>query len=91
VKAFWSVTMYGEDHFLVENPIGRHALGDRDPMRADPDGTLDMFIQHDDPGPDRRSNWLPAPAGAFNLMMRLHYPKPPVLEGAWSPPAIVRV
>jgi hypothetical protein len=91
VKAFWSVTMYGEDQFLVENPIGRHALGDRDPMRADPDGTLDMFIQHDDPGPDRRSNWLPAPAGAFNLMMRLHYPKPPVLEGAWSPPAIVRV
>ena len=29
VKAFWSLTMYGADRFLVENPIGRYALGDR--------------------------------------------------------------
>jgi hypothetical protein len=91
VKAFWSVTMYGPDRYLVANPIGRYALGDRDPMRADPDGTLEMYIQHDDPGPDKRANWLPAPAGPFNLMMRLYYPKPPVLDGLWKPPPVVRV
>jgi len=91
VKAFWSVTMYGANSFLVANPIGRYALGDRDPMRAEPDGTVDMYIQHDDPGPERRANWLPAPAGAFNLTMRLYYPKPPVLDGGWAPPAVVRV
>jgi hypothetical protein len=91
VKAFWSVTMYGADHFLAANPIGRYALGDRDPMRADPDGTLDMYIQNDDPGPDKRANWLPAPAGPFNLIMRLYYPKPPVLDGLWKPPPVVRV
>jgi hypothetical protein len=91
VKAFWSLTMYGDDHFLVANPISRYALGDRDPMRAEPDGTLDIFIQHDDPGPDRRANWLPAPAGGFNLIMRLYYPKPPVLDGTWTPPPVTRV
>jgi hypothetical protein len=91
VKAFWSLTIYGEDDFLVPNPIGRYALGDRDSMRAEPDGTLDMFIQHDDPGPERRANWLPAPAGGFSLALRLYYPKPPVLDGGWEPPAVVRV
>ena len=91
VKAFWSVTMYGADHFLAANPLGRYALGDRDPMRADPDGTLEMYIQRDDPGPERRANWLPAPAGPFNLIMRLYYPKPAVLDGLWKPPPVVRV
>ena len=91
VDAFWSLTMYGDDHFLVANPIGRYALGDRDSMRAAPDDTLDIYIQHDGPGPDRRSNWLPAPAGGFNLIMRLYHPKAPVLDGSWVPPAIVRV
>ena len=37
-KAFWSVTMYDDKHFLAANPIGRYALGDRDPIRAEPDG-----------------------------------------------------
>jgi hypothetical protein len=46
-----------------------------------------MYIQRDDPGPERRANWLPAPAGAFNLIMRLYYPKPAVLDGLWKPPA----
>jgi hypothetical protein len=90
VKAFWSLTLYGADHFLVANPIGRYALGDRDPMRADPDGALEIYIQSDDPGTDRRANWLPAPAGAFTLIMRLYHPKPAVLDGSWHPPPIVR-
>lgn len=85
------MTLYGADHFLAANPLGRYALGDRDPMRADPDGTLEMYIQRDDPGPERRANWLPAPAGAFNLIMRLYYPKPAVLDGLWKPPPVVRV
>jgi hypothetical protein len=91
VNAFWSVTMYDDRHFLAANPIGRYALGDRDPLRAAPDGTLDIIIQHDDPGPALRANWLPAPTGGFSLAMRLYYPKQPVLDGSWTPPAVVRV
>jgi hypothetical protein len=91
VKAFWSVTIYNEHHFLVANPLGRYALGDRDPVRAEPDGTLDFYIQHDDPGPDKRANWLPAPADGFNLVMRLYFPKAAVLDGRWRPPPVERV
>ena len=31
VKAFWSVTAYGADDYLIANPMQRYALGDRDP------------------------------------------------------------
>lgn len=42
VKAFWSLTMYGEDSFLVANPLGRYALGDRDSLKYNDDGSLDL-------------------------------------------------
>jgi hypothetical protein len=91
VKAFWSITMYSDKHTLAANAIGRYALGDRDPLRTEPDGSLEIVIQHDDPGPARQSNWLPAPAGGFSLAMRLYFPKGPVLDGKWHPPGVVRV
>jgi hypothetical protein len=90
VKAFWSITTYDDRHFLAANPIGRHAIGDRDPLRAEPDGTLEIYVQADDPGAERRTNWLPAPSGDFNLIMRLYYPKPAVLDGTWQAPPVVR-
>ena len=61
--AFWSVTMYDGDGFPVPNAIDRYAIGDRDPLRLNADGSLDLFLQHDDPGDQRRDNWLPAPRG----------------------------
>jgi hypothetical protein len=91
VKAFWSITMYTDQHYLAANAIGRHALSDRDPLQTEPDGALEILIQHDDPGPARQSNWLPAPAGGFSLAMRLYFPKGPVLDGKWHPPGVVRV
>jgi hypothetical protein len=91
VRAFWSVTVYDARHYLAANPIGRYALGDRDPVRAEPDGALEIFLQPDDPGAERRANWLPTPDGAFNLIMRLYYPKATALDGRWKPPPISRV
>ena len=88
VDAFWSVTLYDSDGFQVSNPIDRVAIGDRDPLKFNPDGSLDIFIQKASPGADLESNWLPAPAGAFNLALRLYSPRAPVREGAWVPPAV---
>ena len=90
VNAFWSVTMYDMDQFFVPNPIDRYAIGDRDKLRFNDDGSLDLFIQHDSPGADRESNWLPAPAGQFNLIMRIYWPKESVIDGSWKIPGVRR-
>jgi hypothetical protein len=90
VDAFWSVTLYDQDGFQVVNPLNRSALGDRDALRYNADGSLELFIQHESPGPEREANWLPAPRGALALFMRLYEPKPRVLDGRWKPPPLVR-
>lgn len=90
VRAFWSVTMYSDDGYFVANAINRFAIGDRDPLHFNADGSLDLFIQHDAPEGDKLSNWLPAPTGTFNLNLRMYWPKESVLNGTWLPPAVVR-
>jgi hypothetical protein len=88
VRAFWSITMYNEDGYFVANPIDRFAIGDRDPLKFNADGSLDLYIQRSAPGGDRDSNWLPAPDGKFNLTLRLYWPSEEILSGRWTPPAV---
>ncbi len=91
VQAFWSVTMYDAEGFQVANELDRFALGDRDPLSYNADGSLDLFVQHANPGPDRESNWLPAPTGPVGITMRLYAPAPAVLDRTWTPPVVRRV
>jgi hypothetical protein len=91
VDAFWSVTMYDEHGFQAANPLGRFALGDRDPLTHNSDGSLDIYIQHVSPGPDREPNWLPAPAGPLGVTLRLYAPRNVALDGRWNPPPVRRV
>ncbi|MCD9901093.1 DUF1214 domain-containing protein [Streptomyces sp. MT29] len=90
VDSFWSLTMMNERHLLADNPLNRYAIGDRSGMRTNPDGSLDIYVQHHSPGPDRERNWLPAPAGSFNVFLRLYWPQQPALTGDWTPPALQR-
>lgn len=90
--AFWSLTMYDDQGFQTANPLNRFAIGDRDALRYNADGSLDIYIQRANPGTDRESNWLPSPpSGGANVTMRLYAPKPEALDGRWAPPAIRRV
>jgi len=91
VDAFWSLTLYGDDAYLVPNPIDRYALSGRDPMRYEADGSLTIYIQADDPGGEATQNWLPAPKALFRLALRLYSPKKQVVEGQWAPPPVQRV
>ena len=91
VDAFWSLTAYDTDGFQVANPLDRRALGDRDPLRYEVDGALELFIQNESPGPEREANWLPAPREPLALFLRLYEPKAEVLDGRWRPPAVRRV
>ncbi len=89
-KAFWSVTLYDKDGFPSANKINRYAIGDRDALKFNADGSLDLYFQHESPGAEKESNWLPTPADAFNLTMRLYSPKTQVLDGTWAPPPVKR-
>jgi hypothetical protein len=89
VRAFWSVTMYNDRQLFAPNPINRYAIGDRDKLKLNADGTLDLIIQRDSPGPEMESNWLPAPkSGSFTMNMRLYWPRPEVVDGDWAPPPV---
>jgi hypothetical protein len=91
VRGFWSLTMYNEKQLFAANPIDRFAIGDRDKLVFNPEGSLDLYIQRESPGKDRESNWLPAPAsGPFTMNLRLYWPKAEVLDGTWMPPGVKR-
>ncbi len=90
VSAFWSVTMYDGDGFQVANELDRFAIGDRDPLTYNADGSLDLYLQHTKPGPQHEPNWLPAPLAPFGLTMRLYAPKREVITGQWHPPPLHR-
>ena len=94
VNAFWSLTMYDlPASLLVANPSNRYLINS--PMlpglKLDADGGLTLYIQHDSPGADKESNWLPAPNGPFWSAMRLYWPKDAALNGQWVAPPMQRV
>jgi hypothetical protein len=92
VRAFWSLTLYDDRQLFAANPLHRYAVGDRDTLLFNRDGSLDLYIQRDSPGHDHEANWLPAPArGAFTLTLRLYWPKPEALDGTWTPPPVRRI
>jgi hypothetical protein len=94
VDGFWSLTMYDAGYFFVDNPLNRYTLSARNKLKHNPDGSIDLYLQHENPGKARESNWLPAPADKFILMLRLYWPKetpPSILDGTWTIPAAKQV
>ena len=93
-EGFWSLTMYNGEYFFVDNPLNRYTLSARNDLKKNADGSVDLYLQHDNPGPDKESNWLPAPSDKFILMLRLYWPKetpPSLLDGTWKIPAVAEV
>jgi hypothetical protein len=93
---FWSLTMYDAvTSFTVSNPIDRYALGSDSNLKRNVDGSFVIYLQHDNPGPDKESNWLPAPAGPFYLTLRSYAPQPQLAKALnnpltfQGPPAVV--
>ncbi len=90
VDAFWSITLYDNDGFQVANTLNRFAVSSWMPFKYGADGSLELYIQNENPGKDNEQNWLPAPKGAFNLTMRLYAPKSEAMTGKWNPPPVVK-
>jgi DNA sulfur modification protein DndE len=95
---FWSITLYDAvNNYTVPNPNDRYMLGSDTPdLQKNGDGSFTLYIQSDDPGPGRRSNWLPSPpSGKFYLIPRAYAPTQEGVDilsnpKSWPVPAVVR-
>lgn len=85
---FWSVTAYGDDDFLIDNPIDRYCINDRSGLQANDDGSVDVILSKD--APEDTTNWLPVDNGGFHLYMRIYTPDMDALE-TWTAPTITEI
>lgn len=95
--SFWSFTMYEATadgrRFFVGNPIGRCSIGNRtDGLVVASDGSMEIALQRTSPAePQLRANWLPTPAGTFQIALRCYAPRAELREGRVAMPGIVRL
>ena len=91
VTEFWSITMYNlPQRLLVDNPLNRYSIGDRtEGLKLEADGSLEIYMQADSPGPEKESNWLPAPRGPFFFVGRFYGPTQAALDGTWTLPPLI--
>jgi len=87
-NAFWSLTAYGMDLYLVDNEIDRWSISDRTPnLDYAEDGSLTLVLSAE--RPSDTANWLPVPAGPFMLGLRVYEGLPDVIDCNWFPPALM--
>lgn len=84
-NGFWSVTAYGSDDFLIDNPLNRYAINDRSAFELNEDGSLDIIVSASQP--EQIGNWLPVNENEFHLYMRIYTPDMEAIE-TWDAPAI---
>jgi len=89
-EAFWSLTMTDVVGYMMSNPIDRYSVGSRSGLVPNADGSIDIYLQRAAPA-GHESNWLPAPAGNFKLMLRAYLPGRAVLDGEYHVPPVKRV
>jgi hypothetical protein len=85
LPGYWSLTMYDVSGFTAANPIDRYSLGSDDELKRSTDGSFTIYVRHDDPGGDKESNWLPAPSGAFYVILRNAPPAREVVRALANP------
>jgi len=88
--AFWSLAMTDVVGYMVSNTIDRYSLGGRSGLVPNADGSIDIHIQRTAPA-GHESNWLPAPAGKFKLMLRAYLPGRAVLDGEYHVPPVMKL
>ena len=92
-KFFWSATLYTlPDRFLHANPMDRYSIGDRTRgLVYRQDGSLEIYVGNSSPGKDKESNWLPAPAAPYSLVVRVYGPSEAAQTGQWLLPPLQTV
>ncbi len=86
--------MYDSQSYFVDNPLNRHTVSSWMPLQRNSEGSTDLDIQPESPGTGREVDRLPAPAGNFNITLRMYCPKdqaPSIIDGTWVPPVVTAV
>jgi hypothetical protein len=92
VRGFWSLTLYNQHHFFSPNEMKRYSVGTKNKtLVKGPDGSLTIYVQSTPLEGEKRVNWLPAPKENFALYVRSYWPEDAILNGQWTPPAVVKV
>jgi hypothetical protein len=86
----WSVSQY-QGNFSVVNALNRYAIAPWMPLTFNADGSLDISLQAQSPGPDKEANWLPTPPGPFNLTLRNSFPKEAAYDDSYTVPPVKQV
>ena len=93
MNGFWSLTVYNKEHFFEQNELNRFSLGTKSlkSMKQNVDGSLTLYFQNNSPGSDKEANWVPTPTDEFSTYIRAYWPEDEILEGVWTPPAVIRM
>ncbi|MBP6012383.1 MAG: DUF1214 domain-containing protein [Alphaproteobacteria bacterium] len=66
---WWSITLYGNDHYLIDNPANRYSVSQNSVVRA-ADGTFVIRLSTvEEPG-----NWIATSPDGFDVTLRLYNP-----------------
>lgn len=89
---FWSVTAYTPEAIeLVDNPADKYAVASYTPPQPNKDnGSVSIYMARQLPAGVPIANWLPIPARAFNIMLRVYGPEGNVANNTYVPPGIFR-
>jgi hypothetical protein len=87
---FWSVTAYTPEAIeLVRNAANKYAVASYTKgLQSNSDGSLSIYMAQQLPAGVPMANWLPIPAGAFNIMLRVYGPEGNVADNTYVPPGI---
>jgi hypothetical protein len=83
VDGFWSISVYNADGFFEPNESGAYSVNDITAAH-NPDGTVTVRFGGDG---DPTRNSLPITEG-WNYLVRLYRPRPEILTGQWTFPAL---
>ena len=87
---FWSITIYNSNNnFLIDNEIDRYCINDRNDVKFNADGSLDILISKDKPE-NGIENWLPTYEGDYHLVLRVYNPSDDVVNNTWAAPTITK-
>lgn len=75
-SAFWSISVYNEEGFFLENPYGKYVVNSRK-TEANPDGSVTIHFGGDPTKP----NFLPIMEN-WNYMLRIYLPQEAYFNGS---------